>query len=31
VIRPFGELRLLIGDGSSVALAGGLNIIIGRR
>ncbi|MBC7897508.1 MAG: hypothetical protein H7066_18965 [Cytophagaceae bacterium] len=31
VIRPFGELRLMVGDGSSVALAGGLNIIIGRR
>ena len=31
VIRPFGELRLIIGDGSQVALAGGLNITIGRR
>ena len=31
VIRPFGELRLILGDGSSVQLVGGLNIVLGNR
>ncbi|MCC6319357.1 MAG: hypothetical protein IT361_16920 [Gemmatimonadaceae bacterium] len=30
VIRPFGELRVILSDGSSVQMAGGLNILLGR-
>jgi len=30
-VHPFGEARLILGDGSSFQLAGGLNITLGRH
>lgn len=30
-IHPFGELRLTVGDGSTVQLVGGLNFTLGRH